>query len=652
MDKKNSHGLSKISSLFKSKLEKHSSSKFHYPPLRPSRQEIRLLTLHPGDFNSPIYVSLSKVSLKDVPIYEGISYVCGDPTNKRPIFLDGTETLILTNLESALRHVRLQDQDRLLWADAICINQLDLVEKNQQVAFMGEIYRNCMRCVVFLGVQDEEYSEEVFRYLEKVAIGGHFNPPPCDNMVGSYRCMNKMAALKKMMTLPWWNRTWCVQESVLPLKLEYYWGKRKIDGKIVHDARDHLDLHWLQRGCCGMPKDACGECDSALTLFQRDMTIWAGPYHYERLDEDGMAQPHSAITSSELVNHMIQQRGRRCQDPSDKVYAFLSLASNRWRDEIDIDYKKSFKTLYMEVVRVDAIISKSLRILGLVTHNHLSTSNLPSWVPDWSISEHFGFDYAQLKRYNLFSACKSPTAPIDRSQFAHGVLRLSTISFCIIEVAGPSLLDVADEETKTKPIYQEWDKMFSSYMTSKSAKGIRKENTSTMLNQGSSRSDASLSYVFGGTSSNAFARTIAFDHFSALGQQEDTVRAGPNHEKLFWPVWNVLIGKQEYVVPSKSKSEDVLLGIVECTTSQAFFITQQGYFGLGPGRLKAGDEIHIAAGGRCPLVLRKINVQVEKWKGKVKGSFYTLVGDCYIHGIMDGEAAEKFEERAVNVNIV
>jgi hypothetical protein len=55
--------------------------------------------------------------------------------------------------------------------------------------------------------------------------------------------------------------------------------------------------------------------------------------------------------------------------------------------------------------------------------------------------------------------------------------------------------------------------------------------------------------------------------------------------------------------------------------------TMKGYVGLFPGNTLVDDEICLLHGGRVPFVIRKRD-----------GEFYTLVGECYIHGVMHGEA--------------
>jgi hypothetical protein len=57
-------------------------------------------------------------------------------------------------------------------------------------------------------------------------------------------------------------------------------------------------------------------------------------------------------------------------------------------------------------------------------------------------------------------------------------------------------------------------------------------------------------------------------------------------------------------------------------------ITDQGYVGIAPGAAKVGDHIFFLQGARVPFVLRQTESQDE----------YTLIGECYVHGHMDGGA--------------
>ncbi len=60
--------------------------------------------------------------------------------------------------------------------------------------------------------------------------------------------------------------------------------------------------------------------------------------------------------------------------------------------------------------------------------------------------------------------------------------------------------------------------------------------------------------------------------------------------------------------------------------NRAFARSQKGYYVLGPGIMAAGDVICILLGGKLPFCLRPC------------GHRYLLVGECYAHGLMEGEA--------------
>lgn len=89
---------------------------------------IRLIRLRPSfDLSPPLELNLLEVLLEDFPSkvnsYEPLSYVWGAPTGTVPCRSEGKELLITPNCNEALQHLRLPDNDRVLWVDAICIDQ-------------------------------------------------------------------------------------------------------------------------------------------------------------------------------------------------------------------------------------------------------------------------------------------------------------------------------------------------------------------------------------------------------------------------------------------------------------------------------------------------------------------------------------------------
>jgi hypothetical protein len=158
------------------------------------------------------------------------------------------------------------------------------------------------------------------------------------------------------------------------------------------------------------------------------------------------------------------------------------------------------------------------------------------------------------------------------------------------------------------------------------------------------------SYVAGGTSWNAFWRTMVADHGRRdEGLHRQLFRVDDTFEVPFWSMWNKGPGPNAHNNKTvSSKSRQMQIAAQEASLSRRFFITKNSYFGMGPRNMQEGDEIHIAAGGNCPLVLRPVNNP----QSPSTNPRYTLVGDCYLHGIMDGEAADNFEERATMVEII
>jgi hypothetical protein len=134
-----------------------SSSSFSYSALDKASRSIRLLILspipHPED--NRIQCSLVAKSLNLSPQYEALSYGWGpvDELNLR-IRLDNCLFPVRQNLLLALRALR-GFTERILWIDALCINQEDIEERGSQVQIMGSIYTGAQCVLSWLGTPDE-----------------------------------------------------------------------------------------------------------------------------------------------------------------------------------------------------------------------------------------------------------------------------------------------------------------------------------------------------------------------------------------------------------------------------------------------------------------------------------------------------------------
>lgn len=126
---------------------------FHsYRPLSPD--SIRLLRLLPSEErNAPIQCQLIDYSLQKPGRhpYDALSYVWGSTDNPRFISVGKHDLPVTENLHKALSHLRYDKFERILWVDALCINQEDEREKERQIPLMPRIYGQATSVIVWLG---------------------------------------------------------------------------------------------------------------------------------------------------------------------------------------------------------------------------------------------------------------------------------------------------------------------------------------------------------------------------------------------------------------------------------------------------------------------------------------------------------------------
>jgi hypothetical protein len=130
-------------------------SLFPYEPLSLAEgsTQIRLIELLPGKSTDHLCCRIAYVNLSEGPRYEALSYCWGDPTIKRLLIVENAESLE-PNFKlsiTALKHLRRVLTSRVLWVDAVCINQQDCMEKNFQVGLMRDIYKKAGGTLIWIG---------------------------------------------------------------------------------------------------------------------------------------------------------------------------------------------------------------------------------------------------------------------------------------------------------------------------------------------------------------------------------------------------------------------------------------------------------------------------------------------------------------------
>ena len=112
---------------------------------------------------------ISEVALRDYPDYEAISYAWGDPNEMIIVQVNQRAFAVRKNLNSALRHLILASSDRLLWVDAICINQNDIGEKEHQVSQMHTVYFAAGKVIIWLG-EGNKSSDRAMNLVKEASL--------------------------------------------------------------------------------------------------------------------------------------------------------------------------------------------------------------------------------------------------------------------------------------------------------------------------------------------------------------------------------------------------------------------------------------------------------------------------------------------------
>ena len=309
---------------------------YKFCPLR-DRNHIRILELFPGPVENEIECALICRPLKkykhthDPAVdYEALSYTWGDKKDMKRIhiFTEGLSharqyTLKVTeNLWLALRAFRRPKERRRLWVDALCIDQTSIPERNYQVSIMSTIYQESTEVCVWLG-------EATPQYVQAIGFIKQINIETFDNLARDGKNSPEWIALHSLMKRPWFNRRWIVQEIALAARAKLYCGEHWVDWERFKvavslfnsaESRDQAISRTLNTmAISGFRPDYLGDINSlaATRLVQLTSNIYrrSGPTKAGR----------KLLTLEALISNLT---AFKTGDPHDTFYAILNLAKD------------------------------------------------------------------------------------------------------------------------------------------------------------------------------------------------------------------------------------------------------------------------------------------------------------------------------------
>ncbi|GFP57784.1 heterokaryon incompatibility protein 6, OR allele [Trichoderma asperellum] len=407
------------------KRAKKSAQFHHYQSLKHLRQEIRLLQLLPGKPGSRIAIKLLTVSLNDNPEYEALSYCWGPPQPSYDIFIhinssennehQPTESIfsfpVGRNLRKALDDLRHQDRPRLIWNDAICINQKDNVEKGHQIQLMHQIYTRAKVVCAWID-HNVQPKTSVFDDLENLGKGVELD----DFYDPSY-----WYPVADIFRNEYWRRLWIQQELILAAKVDVYCRRDVFSGEQLLEFQQKVNVVKSQRTRLGGPEFVLSRYIDGNTSAEPTPEIFGGGVIQARINmrEGREAQEAYSISlssssssssppsptsgsqspsptngfkitrgllASSLLNLFLQSSSVRMTNPRDRLYGILGLATDISHGPgVEVNYDASPVWVYAQVFRHFIHRYKSLSFLCFNKSNprgsYTSRKGFPSWMP-------------------------------------------------------------------------------------------------------------------------------------------------------------------------------------------------------------------------------------------------------------------------------
>jgi hypothetical protein len=630
---------------------------YGYAPLEAEPHQIRILTLLPGFWDDEIHCQLHKAVLAENPKYETLSYAWGNALDKKKIHLDGHAVSVTSNLELALRYLRRPSEGRLLWVDALCIDQNSQNEKSHQVGLMGSVYKQCSRVNIFLGHKElytanpKEHKWTLARMLSSASVAykilgsspnlGMNTPTRQEGVANAYSHADDLSGsndgedidpfdlvhhfhqdkhlydlscfsrtfitgalrftataefleqwngLRRLLACPWWSRFWCVQEALLPERAIVIYGHWRIPWKTVQIAIQNHIRHLTT--CCSEAEKLMG-----------------APYYFEpdRLLIKADTIPGSSTVYDVDQIHNLEMllreyRYKDCKDPRDKVYGILGVVKESTLGHLRPDYSLDTRIVYTSAMH--AIISQHAGTDGLrfLTGEGFNSSShdLPSWVrdfshqPDITVLRH---ESNRMQAYGQYRCSQDLSHPpfIESGLYLH----LKGVQIDTVTKVGPSLNSM--DWRNIGSVFESWQQLAGLPL---------------------------LRFPWANKRQQSFWRTLLADTiFDVENKCFRRCTAQDIREANRWLIHLLVM----YIIGFQPPIEDrFVLAVLAATYGRAMFVTARGRFGLSYTTLEEGDEVWALQGGSVPFVLRN--------REGTRDGFRALIGDCYLDGVMDGEA--------------
>ncbi|KAI1199067.1 hypothetical protein F5X97DRAFT_137411 [Nemania serpens] len=578
--------------------------------------KIRLLRLRRRWPLGHIYCELITVDLHSDLQYDAISYHWGRSSFTEDIYIDGLTFKVAPIVQELLYHLSSYRRDRLLWIDAICINQINGAEKDVQIRLMRDVYRGAANVIVWLdGVQEPWMARRMLAGIHHEYIYG--TTESCVEMLRKYSEVYAESGWMQLMNLfahPWFCRTWVIQEVVMAQRT------------IVLASGEPLQFGHIATFA------------QMINSYPYGMVLQRSPL--PGLQEEAISGLGNTALMASLAENRDNPRANlalllgvfrnfRATEAVDRIYGLLGLLRAEEADQPHLwpDSSKTADKLYTDVAR-HLIAKNPQEILSFAGVGYpRKFNNLPSWAPDWT-SVAMGDTYRQH-----FSTPQNATG------FACGS-------------ALPTFVSFPDEDTAQRPIMRILGHVLDEIHHVGPEMGYTKHNA------GLGGTDEEIAHI---VRSHMCCRQLVLQHARQpypTGQSLDEVfwrslladtqieRPAPAELGVGCRIWETSMSRVAGLDPGNAEDWDEVdeplqrLSLewnsarINAATGRTVGVTKEGYVSIVPPDTKVGDLVCVFYGVNTPFVIRPQVMDQDDGQR----SLTRLVGEAYVHGMMDGEA--------------
>lgn len=621
----------------------HPLDNHEYVPLDTVADEIRVIVIAANaDPEAPLVLHLGYCPIASEVAYHALSYTWGIEMNETDIVVSGQQMKIRKNLERALLRLRSPTHGTAIWADAICINQADVEEKNQQIPRIAQIWDKAMSVACFVGEPDN-HSDLALDFVKRLQKPVWWRPGNDLGAMEPGQLPRLCAALYLFLMRPYFRRVWIIQEIALASNPFIACGDRRdILFEELECAAANLqdmlsdDPELREKMKLAVPE--LEEVSLSELLFVRKL-FYFRHLHVGKV-RNGIITWGIGDTSPGYLESVILARDFQATLPHDKIFALWNIVRDKGDLTLNMDYSKSFEETYIDFAKAWSRHTGSLDIIGAVEFvqpggPEAFYAKAPSWCPDWrrpslssslirrEVFREFKMEYQDDIDGALYSAdghvkqdAGNNNTSNDFFSFDGHTLNCLGVILDHIQATVPAP-DNDSIEAKVAGLIPATERFFAQHNLT----------TYPDLKQ------AMIAMFHGDVEATWPTRennpkNIDSDHPDEMYvcipySRKLSLEKTPNSSR------HVPVFGGHY---SRKEAWDAMCTVMR---GRKAFITQNGYIGLMPDFVDA--SVHQGEEGLCLAILATCSVPVLlREHPEIKGA-YRLLGTCFVQGWMEGE---------------